>query len=205
MDRRWLEWARRIASLAQNGLTYTDGVFDRERYEELQSIAAAMLATGGQGDPEAILGMLRLESGYATPKVDVRGVVFREGKLLLVRELEDGRWAPPGGWADGGESPSEAVEKEIREESGFHCRAVKLLAVYDRDRHGVPPLLWPAYKMFIRCEITGGEAAASMETSEVGFFGEEELPPLSTGRATEAQLRRMFRHLREPELPTEFD
>jgi ADP-ribose pyrophosphatase YjhB (NUDIX family) len=180
-------------------------VFDRERYHELQEIAAAMLASADGADPDEVLRLLRVETGYATPKVDVRGVVFHQDRILLVREVADGLWAPPGGWADAGESPSEAVEKEIREESGYTTRAVKLLAVFDRDRHGPPPLLWPIYKLFIRCELTGGEAAESVETSGVGFFPEDALPPLSTGRATEAQLRRMFEHLREPQLQTDFD
>jgi ADP-ribose pyrophosphatase YjhB (NUDIX family) len=204
-DRRWLNWARRVAALAQNGLAYAEGVFDRVRYEELQEIAAEMLASGGGGEPDDLLRLLRSEAGYATPKVDVRGVVFRDERILLVRETEDGLWSLPGGWADAGESPREAVEKEIREESGFESRAVKLLAVYDRDRHGVPPLPWSVYKMFIRCEITGGEASGSIETIGVGFFAEEELPGLSESRATAAQIRRMFEHLRSPQLITDFD
>lgn len=202
---QWVGWARRIASLAQNGLAYADGVFDRQRYEELRRIAAEMLAVGAGVSADEMRAALELEGGYATPKVDVRGVVFREGKILLVREIEDGLWTLPGGWADAGESPREAVEKEIEEESGFSVIAVKLLAVQDRDRHAPTPLPWAVYKMFIRCEISGGGASASVETSEVGFFGEEELPPLSEGRVAPAQLRRMFDHLRDPDLPADFD
>ena len=204
-DRRWLNWARRIAALAQNGLEYGEGIFDRVRYEELQRIAAEMLASGGSADPDDLLEMLRAESGYATPKVDVRGVVFRDDRILLVREAEDGLWSLPGGWADAGESPREAIEKEIREESGFETEAVKLLAVLDRDRHGVPPLLWPVYKIFIRCEIEGGEAAESIETTGVGFFREDELPGMSESRTTADQVRRMFDHLRDPQRLTDFD
>lgn len=204
-DRRWLEWGRRIAALSQSGLTYAEDVFDRERYHELQSIAAAMLASAGSADADDVLRMLRAEAGYATPKVDVRGVVFRDDRILLVREVEDGLWTLPGGWADAGEAPSEAVVKEIREESGYLTRAVKLLAVLDRDRHNPRPLLWSVYKIFIRCETTGGEASESIETNGVGFFQLGALPDLSEGRTTAAQIHRMFEHLRDPERKTDFD
>ena len=201
----WVGWARRLASLAQNGLAYTDGVFDRQRYEELRVIAAEMLAIGARTTPEQMRGALDLEEGYSTPKVDVRGAVFQEYRILLVREVEDGLWTLPGGWADAGQTPREAVEKEIAEESGFSATAVKLLAVHERDAWAPAPLPWAVYKLFFRCEISGGEAAASIETSEVGFFDEGELPPLSEGRVTPAQIRRMFEHLRDPHLPTDFD
>lgn len=204
-DPRWLRWARRLEALAQNGLTYTEGPFDRERYHELRRVAAEMMGAYGEADPERVLGLFRREDGYATPKVDVRGVVFRDGEILLVREREDGLWTLPGGWADAGSTPSESVEREIREESGYTARAVKLLAVYDRDRHDAPPLRWSVYKLFLRCELTGGAPAASIETTEVGFFAEDRLPPLSTGRVMPAQIHRMFEHLRNPGWPTDFD
>lgn len=204
-DRRWLDWARRVAELAQTGLTYGTGPFDRERYAELQRIAAEMMAACSDVPPERILGLLRRDSGYATPKVDVRGVVFRQDRILLVREIEDGLWTLPGGWADAGETPSEAVEKEIREESGYEARAVKLLAVYDRDRHGAPPLPWRVYKLFIRCELTGGAPRGSIETDAVDFFPVDGIPELSEGRVNLSQLERMFEHLRDPDLPTDLD
>jgi ADP-ribose pyrophosphatase YjhB (NUDIX family) len=201
----WLEWTRRIQAIAQAGLTYTEGPFDRERYHALQRIAAEMLAEHTGMDPVRSLGLFAGESGYPTPKVDVRGVVFRDDRLLLVREREDGLWTLPGGWADVGESPREAVEKEIREETGYHTRAVKLLAVWDRDRHGAPPLPWYVYKLAIRCELVGGEAADSIETEAAGFFAEDEIPPLSRGRIMPGQIARIFEHHRHPEWPTEFD
>lgn len=201
----WLGWARRVQALAQNGLTYTDGLFDRERYRELHAISMRMLAAAGGTDPARMETLFAGESGYATPKVDVRGVVFRDGKILLVREVADGLWTLPGGWADAGLPPSAAVVKEIEEESGFATRAVKVLAVYDRELHGVPPLPWFVYKLFIRCEIEGGRARDSIETDAVGFFGAHEIPALSTGRVTSRQMARMFEHFRDPDLPTDFD
>lgn len=194
-----------MGALAQNGLTYAEGEFDRERYHELQQIAAEMLAALADAPPAVLAPLLAAEAGYATPKVDVRAAVFHEGKLLLVREREDGRWTLPGGWADVGDTPGEAVAKEVLQESGFRVRPVKLLAVYDRERHGHPPLAWHVYKLFIRCELLGGTAAPSLETDAVGFFGENELPPLSLTRVLPAQLRRLFEHARHPHWPADFD
>ena len=205
MNEPWLGWIRRVTAIAQNGLAYTEGPFDRERYLELQRIAAEMVAALGEEEPEKVLRRLSWEKGYATPKVEVRGVVFRGDALLLVRERADGLWTLPGGWADVGESPREAVIKEIREESGYEARTIKLLAVWDRDRHTQPPLPWAVYKLVIRCELTGGDARSSIETTGAEFFHEHEMPPLSLGRVTPAQISRIFEHFRNPEWPTEFD
>ena len=135
----------------------------------------------------------------------MRGVVIDRDKILLVRERRDGRWTLPGGFADVGVSPAENVVKEIREESGYQTRAVKLLAAYDRSRHPHGPYLYHIYKLFFLCELEGGEAQASIETSEVGFFAEDDLPSLSTPRVTEGQILRMFEHHRHPEWSTDFD
>ena len=205
MSTDWLRWARRVQALAQNGLTYTEGPFDRERYQELHQISMEMLAAYGGTDPARIEALFEGETGYVTPKVDVRGVVFRDDRILLVRETEDGLWTLPGGWADAGDRPSRAVVREIEEESGFIVEAVKVLAVYDRESHDVPPLPWHVYKLFIRCEIRGGSARHSLETDGVGFFAEEEIPPLSVGRVTPSQIRKMLDHQREPERATDFD
>jgi ADP-ribose pyrophosphatase YjhB (NUDIX family) len=151
--------------------------------------------------------VLRAERGYATPKVDVRAVVPEPGGsgVLFVREVTDGLWALPGGWADSGVPPSEMVAREVLEETGYVVRPVKLLAVLDKSRHAHPPDVWGTYKLFFLCRIEGGSPRPSFETPECGFFTEAALPSLSTPRNTEGQIRRMFEHLRRPELPTDFD
>ncbi|MBV9281405.1 MAG: NUDIX hydrolase [Chloroflexi bacterium] len=204
-DPKWLKWAKRLAAVAQNGLAYATNPFDLERYQLVRSIAAEMLAAGWAGDGHLIRGRLEREVGHATPKVDVRGVVFRDGQVLLVKERADGGWTLPGGWADVYDSPSEAVEREIYEESGYRTRARRLLALYDRARHGHPPIPFHAYKAFFLCELVGGAPAASMETDGVGFFPETALPELSVTRVTADQIHRMFAHYYQPDLPTDFD
>jgi len=202
----WLSWARALQALAQTGLHYTKDRFDAERYEQIRAIAAAMMAAGTDQPAPRILELFRQDSGYATPKVAVRGAAFRDDRILLVRELSDDRWSLPGGWADVNQSPADCIEREIQEESGFTARATKLAAVWDRARHGhVPPEPRYVYLMFFVCELTGGAGRPSIETSAVDFFAEDALPELSLSRVTEKQIRRMFEHWRRPDLPADFD
>jgi ADP-ribose pyrophosphatase YjhB (NUDIX family) len=207
MDPRWLRWSRELQAIAQIGETFAgDRHFDRERYARIRAIAAEMLVLNAGLDARTVVYLFDAEQGYATPKVDVRGVVFRGGGLLLVREATDGLWTLPGGWADVNESPAESVVREVREESGFETRASRLLAVFDRSRHPhVPAFPFHVYKLFIRCDIVGGAASESIETTGVGFFEEHALPPLSVSRVTAAQLSRMFAHERHPEWATDLD
>ena len=203
---RWLEWSTRLRTIAQNGLTYARDPHDVERYTAVRQIAAEMVAAASGAEIPLVRDLLGKDTGHATPKVDVRGVVFRKDRILLVKERSDGRWTLPGGWADVGESPTEAVVREVREESGYRTRCVKLLAVLDRSKHPhEPPFLFHVYKLFIRLEIVGGAAATSSETGQVAFFGETEIPELSITRVTPWQVKRMFEHLRNPNMPTDFD
>jgi ADP-ribose pyrophosphatase YjhB (NUDIX family) len=201
----WLRWARELQAISQTGLEYAGTAYDRDRYLAIRDIAAQMIAAGAGAQPATIATLFEREHGYATPKVDVRAAVFRDGCILMVKERTDGLWTLPGGWADVGDSPALAAVRETREESGFDVRAVKLAAVYDRNRHPHPPLIHHAWKLFFICELLGGEARPSEETEAVEFFAEGALPPLSVQRATAGQIAHMFEHLRNRKLPTSFD
>jgi ADP-ribose pyrophosphatase YjhB (NUDIX family) len=179
-----LDLARRLLALSQSGLHFCDEEYDRERYREIADIATQLLAHDAGRNPEELRRTWFVEDGYATPKVEVRGAIFRDDRVLLVRERLDGKWTLPGGWADVNDTPSYAVEKEILQESGFTARAAKLAAVYDRNKHGHPQYLFHAWKLFFICDITGGEPQTSYETTAVEFFSLAELPDLSLGRAT---------------------
>ncbi|MCA9442794.1 MAG: NUDIX hydrolase [Candidatus Omnitrophica bacterium] len=204
---KWMNWAKALQAISQTGLHFSKDKFDRERYEQVGNIAMEMLAQGTSLSMDDLIRINASEFGYATPKVDVRGVAFQESKILLVREIaDDGKWTLPGGWADVNESPSEAVVREVLEESGFKTDVIKLLAVYDREKQmHIPPFPYHVYKIFFLCEITGGEAKINNEVSEVAFFGEDEIPELSDSRVKKEQIGRFFRHYREKDLPTEFD
>jgi ADP-ribose pyrophosphatase YjhB (NUDIX family) len=153
-----------------------------------------------------MIEIFRKDFGYATPKVDVRGAAFVDDQVLLVREISDGKWTLPGGWADVNQSAAECVRREIAEESGFIAKPLKLAAVRDYHKSGHPPRsIDSIYKIFFICEITGGSARVSDETSDVAFFARDALPRLSLGRTTPAQIDRMFHHAQHPELPADFD
>ena len=206
-DPTWLLWARELQAMAQTGLAFDPSHWDRARYERLRTLAAEMMAAHSETDATILETAFAGEWGYPTPKLDVRGAVFRDNQLLLVREIADGhRWTLPGGWADINLTPAENVIKEVREETGFHVRPTKLAAAYDRTRQGHSPQPFSAAKLLFLCEITGGAATPSDETSEIAFFTESDLPEdLSMDRTTPAQLRRMFAHHHDRLLPSEFD
>jgi len=200
-----LEWARKLQALAQNGLTFSRDPFDRERYTQLQELAVQMLATELAIPAGQARAFWEGERGYATPKVDVRGGVFDGDQVLLVRERSDGRWTLPGGWVDVNDAPSEAVAREIHEESGYRARAVKLAALVDKNRHPHPPGVYHIYKLFFVCELAGGSPRAGAETDAVAFFPVRALPQLSTGRVLGPQIERLYQHRLNPGLPTDFD
>jgi len=201
-----LEWAKRLQAIAQNGLTYARDPFDLERFQQIRQIAAEMLASGAAStNAEELIEVFKKNFGYATPKVDVRAAVFRENKILLVKERADNAWTLPGGWADIGDAPSVAAVREVREESGYEVVAKKLAALYDRELHNHPPYPFHCYKMFFVCEVTGGTAQTSVETTQVEFFPEDQIPPMSLTRVTPVQVAHMFEHYRHPEWPTSFD
>jgi ADP-ribose pyrophosphatase YjhB (NUDIX family) len=201
----WLVIGREMRAIAQIGLTFCKDPFDRQRFERIRELGASLIARGGEEDLEKVLGLFQQDAGYATPKVDVRGAAFRDGKVLMVREISDGCWTLPGGWADVNQTPAECVVREIAEESGFEARALKLAAVHDYRKRHPPSHIDSIYKLFFICELIGGSARPSEETSEVGFFPRDALPPLSRGRTTEAQIALMFAHMESPQLPTQFD
>ena len=203
---QWLERARRLQALAQSGLHFTKDPFDKERYEEIRALAAEMMASRSDASEDFIRDLFAQQTGYATPKVDVRGAVFQDDKLLFVRERSDGRWTLPGGWADVNEPPSLAIEREILEESGYSTRAIKLCMVLDRALQGhEPPRPFHVYKLFFHCDILSHKKAENIETDVVAFFAKDALPELSLERVTPREIHRLFEHHRHPDLPTDFD
>lgn len=205
MSYQWLDWAKRIQALSQSGLAFSKDIYDRERYEELQKISAEMIAAHSELEVMQVEELFAKEVGYQTPKVDVRGVVFQDNQILLVKENEDEKWSLPGGFCDVGLSPSENIVKEIKEESGFDVRVVRLLAVFDKNKHPHPPEIYHYYKLFILCEITGGEAALGIETTNVQFFEQTAIPALSEQRNTASQIQTMFEFLQVPDKETLID
>lgn len=205
MEPKWLGWAKQLQSIAQAGLTYSKDVYDRERFELIRKISVDIIVHYTNMERQVIKDLFASDKGYATPKVDIRAVVFKEDKILMVQEISDGKWALPGGWADIGLTLSEGAVKEVKEESGFDVKAIKLLAVTDNKRHPHPPSAYHIYKIFILCEIVGGQPTNGIETSGVKFFAENELPALSTARNTKSQIEMAFKYLKNPLEDVYFD
>jgi len=196
---------QKLVALSQAGLTYCENKFDLERYAEMKQISEELISSLTGEKIERVKEFYPDIDGYLTPKVDVRAVVMREGKILLVKENVDGRWSLPGGWADVGITPAENAVKEVREESGFDVKVKRLLAVHDKAKHSPQTSYMYIYKLFFLCEITGGSAESGTETTGVGFFGLDELPPLSVGRNTEEQISLMFKMAGDESILPAFD
>jgi ADP-ribose pyrophosphatase YjhB (NUDIX family) len=198
----WLSWSRELHSIAQAGLTYAQNAFDQQRYQRLREITADLTAALVDGPPEPVRMTLMTETGYLTPKLDVRAAVIDDdGQMLLVREVADGRWALPGGWADVNEGLVAGAVREVREESGYLVEAIRLLGIYDKRFWGAPPALAHTLTTVVACRLTGGEPTVSYETTEVGWFPRDGLPELSAGRTPPPLLARVFAHHDDPALP----
>ena len=199
MNQSYLGFAQKIQSIAQIGLAYTQNPYDIERYEQLREISFEMMESLSSTRVELIRDLFEHEKGYQTPKIDVRGVVFRNDTILMVKEKIDQCWSLPGGWSDIGYTAKEIAVKEVWEESGLVVETVRLLAVLDKKCHPHPPSPWYTYKLFILCYETGGNLQAGMETLDADFFPLEDLPPLSTDRITFDQIKLMFDFKHHPE------
>ena len=202
---KWLSWAIEIQSLAQAGLAYTANVYDIERYERLREIAAEMLAEKTGETLEKVKGLFCNETGYQTPKIDTRAVVFKDGKILLTRE-NNGTWALPGGWCDVLQSVGSNTVKELKEETGLDGKPVRLIAVEDRNKHNTPVYAYGVCKVVILCEVTGGVFEKNSETTEIGYFAPDELPEnLAVEKTTAEQIMLCFEAAKHPEKPVYFD
>ncbi len=201
----WLQWAREIQALSQTGAHYAENHYQLERYQRLSEIAAEIIQQHTSLDASDLSALFQAQTGYATPRVDVRGAVFQDNKLLLVQERADGGWTMPGGWADVGDIPSQAAEREVWEEAGFRVKAHKLIGVYDANRHG-PLELFHAYKLVFLCDLIDGEARPSVETTQVAFFAQDELPQVLSGeRSKPQQIAHAFAAAKDDAFETFFD
>jgi ADP-ribose pyrophosphatase YjhB (NUDIX family) len=201
---KWLGWAQEIFSLSQSGLTYSGNQYDIERYKRLQEITAEIIASQSEISRETVLESFSMQAGYITPKIDVRGAVIRDNKILLIQERADGKWAMPGGWADLGNAPASVAEREVWEESGYRVKAEKVVAVIDANR--IEPMeFYHAYKIIFLCTLLDGEPRISYETLAVDFFDPDHLPPLSIYRTNEIMIEEVFAHVKDPSRPTAFD
>lgn len=184
---KWIEWAKELQFLSQSALAYCKDVYDRERFERVREIAAEIMSVGSETPLDKVKGLFCNETGYQTPKMDSRGVIMKEGKLLLVQEA-NGLWSLPGGWIDATQTVASNVVKEVYEEAGLDVVPVRLLALLDRNLHNKPPFPYNVCKAFVLCEVLGGEFKANHETIDCGYFSPDELPPLAENKCSREEI-----------------
>ena len=203
---KWLEWAREIQQLSQTGLAFAVTDYEKQRYKKLMEITAEMVDHHTSLESEEVAKVLMAQPGYATPKIDVRAALINdEGKILLVKEVMDKKWAMPGGWADVGDIPSEVAIRETKEESGYDVKPKKVIGVFDANRSGRPLEFFHAFKIIFLCDLLGGEAKTSDETEDVSFFNMNEIPPLSQSRTNVKHINEIKLHLDDDKRPAFFD
>jgi ADP-ribose pyrophosphatase YjhB (NUDIX family) len=198
MEKQWLLWARELQSISQAGLTYCKNDYDLDRYREIEKLSREIIEKHTDVDHEVIKNYYQSEIGYLTPKVDVRGGVIVDGRILLVREKLDGRWSLPGGWADVNRTPQENVIKEAFEEAGVLVKPTRLVALLDRSKWVEDACPYTIYKILMLCDLLEGDFKSNTETTESGFFSMDNLPELSLGRTTREQLELFFRAYQNP-------
>ena len=202
---KWIEFAVELQSLAQAGLAYGKDVYDLERYTRIREIAAEMIACKSDIPLEKVKNLFCNETGYQTPKVDTRAAVFKEGKILLVHE-KNGTWSLPGGWCDVNQSVAENTVKETLEEAGLNVKPVRMIAVQDRNKHNDPPYAYGIVKVFILCEVISGAFTENIETTEIRYFGKEEIPEnLALAKTNKEQIQMCFKANEAKHWETQFD
>ncbi len=201
---QWLEWAKELQFIAQAGLTYSKDPFDIERFERIREMSAEILSLQSGVSVEKVKELFCNETGFQTPKLDTRAAIFKEGKVLLVKE-KNGTWSLPGGWVDVNRSIKTNTEKEVREEAGLDVKAVRVIAIQDRNLHNIPPYAYNVCKVFMLCEVEGGAFKPNLETVESRYFGLEELPVLAEEKNTAEQIRMCFAASKDKEWQVRFD
>lgn len=190
-NEKWLQWAVELQSIAQAGLFYGKDKFDRERYEQIRTIAAEMISYKTEIPVEKVKDLFCNDVGYQTPKLDTRAAIFEGDKILLVKE-NNGTWSLPGGWVDVDISVKENVIKEVKEEAGLDVTADVVIAVQDREKHNLPVYAYKVCKVFVLCSVTGGAFEQNIETVESRYFGLDELPVLAEEKNNREQIEMCF-------------
>lgn len=202
----YLNTFKKIKALAETGLVYAQNGYEIERNQELLDLSQQLMSAIANEPIETFDRYYLPPKEYPTPKVDVRALILNEkDEILLAKEVMDGRWSIPGGWADIGFSPSEVVIKEVEEETGLHSEVERVLAIYDKRCHPHRPQPWYVYKIMFLCKVTGGELRGNFDIEEARWFALDNLPPLSEDRILESQIKELYHLAKHPELPVVCD
>ncbi len=200
----WLEWAKELQFIAQAGLTYSKDAFDIERFERIREISAEIVSRQTGLPLEKVKDLFCNEEGFQTPKLDTRAAIFKDNKILLVKE-KNGTWSLPGGWVDVNQTIKSNTIKEVKEEAGLDVEATRIIAVQDRNLHNLPPYAYNVCKVFVLCEAQGGDFQPNIETIESGYFSLDEIPPLAEEKNNKEQIEMCFAAYRDKDWEVQFD
>lgn len=203
-NEQWLKWAVELQAIAQGGLFYGKDKFDIERYERIRDISAEMISYKTEIPMEKVKNLFCNDIGYQTPKIDTRAAIFKNGKILLVHEM-NGTWSLPGGWCDVDISVEENTIKEVKEEAGLDVVVKRVIAVQDREKHNLPIYAYKVCKIFMQCEVIGGKFTTNIETKGFDYFGIDELPKLATEKNNKEQIEMCFKAMQSETWEALFD
>ena len=123
-----------------------------------------------------IWGIMQREFPMA-PLVGVGAVIVSEGRVLLARrgnEPMKGHWTLPGGLLELGESLSDGVMREVREETGLTVEVKELIELVDRIHHEAERVRYHYVIADYLCRVTGGHLQADSDADAVRWVEREE-------------------------------
>jgi ADP-ribose pyrophosphatase YjhB (NUDIX family) len=169
--------ADEMRGMATVGRHFAGNVYETERAHHLMELAARVAALAGQETEAELRAVFEAEPWLrASPAVGVDAFVLDpHGRILLVQRKDNSRWAMPGGLAEIGQTPAEAVLRELWEEAGLRGRVARLLAVFDGRRWSSPDKLHILNVVFL-VECAELRPVPGIEMLDAGFFRPDALP-----------------------------
>ena len=115
-----------------------------------------------------------------TIRPSVSAVIWKDGRLLLQKRSDGGQWGLPGGSVEIGESVTQAIRREVREETGFTVEVGRLVGVYSDPAFQVVQYpdgrVWHYVNLCFECAILDGVCETSAETLALDFFNPDQFP-----------------------------
>lgn len=169
-----LQLLEEIKGIAQNGLHYSKNEYDQQRYTRLLELCCQQYSDISGIESTILSNILLEEAGHITPKIGVNAAVFDGDLLLITKRSDDNSWELPGGWAELGESPFQTAEREVKEETSFSIKAIKLIDVFTR-LPGDYNQTFTSYHILLKGIIMEGEFQPSNETTEMKFINKQNI------------------------------
>lgn len=188
IDRKIIEVVRELHAISSAGILYTKEPFDKERYIRLREIAAELLSEISEDSYTKIIQVFEANSGYQTPKLSTRSVVFNDSDEILLVKDYDGKWVIPGGWCDYNKTIIENTKKEAFEEAGLTVEPYRLVGLFDHHKRNNPGSFFDCIHAFMLCRVIDGVFHQNLETTQSGYFSMNCLPELNDHKTSKEQI-----------------